>query len=265
VALTVVGEGKPVLFLHSSMSSQRQWQPLVVDLREDHCCIVPDLQGYGVPASIIAGSFAGREYQMADEAAALVPLLAELNITEPLTIIGHSFGGALALHLAMTQPFAIANLVLFEPVAFHLLKNNPSSECAGLLAEVQALADHLLELGNQDAARVFIDYWQAPGYFATLPKRMQHTLALQVGKVTLDFQALIGEPLQLQDYQRLTLPTQLLTGEQSRRSAQKISELLHTTIIGSELRSVVTGHMGPVTHPALVNAEIIRFLRRGLD
>ncbi|MDZ7901532.1 MAG: hypothetical protein U5L01_02910 [Rheinheimera sp.] len=111
---------------------------------------------------------------------------------------------------------------------------------------------------------MFIDYWQFDGFFSGLPLRMQQNLADQVAKVTLDFQALIGEPLLLADYQRLNLPLLLLSGSKSRRSAQSISELLHQTIKASELRLVATGHMGPVTDPALVNSEICSFLRRGM-
>lgn len=246
------------------MSSHRQWQPLVAELRQDHLCIVPDLQGYGVPASKVLGNFATRDYQMADEAALVIDAIAELQLDEPLSIVGHSFGGALALHLAMTKPFAIKELVLFEPVAFHLLKTNGLPQCQELLAEVQALAEQLPKLDNLDAARVFIDYWQFDGFFSGLPLRMQQNLAEQVSKVTLDFQALIGEPLLLADYQRLNLPLLLLSGSKSRRSAQRISELLHQTIKASELRLVATGHMGPVTDPALVNSEICSFLRRGM-
>lgn len=262
MAISVVGSGKPVLLLHSSMSSHRQWQPLVAELRQDHLCIVPDLQGYGVPASKVLGNFATRDYQMADEAAAVIDAISELQLDKPISIVGHSFGGALALHLAMTKAFAIKELVLFEPVAFHILKNNGLLQCQELLTEVQALAEQLPKLDNQDAARVFIDYWQFDGFFSGLPLRMQQNLAEQVSKVTLDFQALIGEPLQLADYQHLNLPLLLLSGSKSRRSAQRISELLHQTIKASELRQVATGHMGPVTDPALVNSEICSFLRR---
>lgn len=264
MAISVVGSGKPVLLLHSSMSSHRQWQQLVAQLHHDHLCIVPDLQGYGFPASKVLGNFETRDYQMADEAAVVVAAIRELGIDQAITIVGHSFGGALALHLAMTKPFAIKELVLFEPVAFHLLKANGLPQCQELLAEVQALAEQLPMLSNQDAARVFIDYWQMDGFFAKLPRRMQQNLAEQVAKVTLDFQALIGEPQQLLDYQRLELPLLLLTGSKSRRSAQSISELLHATIKTSELRQVATGHMGPVTDPALVNKEICSFMRRGM-
>ncbi len=263
MAFSVVGKDQPVLLLHSSMSSHRQWQQLVTDLSADHLCIVPDLQGYGFPTTPVTVDSTGRNYQLADEAAVIVALLKELQIAEAVSVIGHSFGGALALHLAMTNAFAIKQLILFEPVAFHLLQSS-DAECVPLLAEVQALATQLPMLSDQDGAQVFIDYWQQEAYFTRLPKRMQHHLAAQVGKVTLDFQALIAEPFVLADYQRLQMPVLLFSGRDSRRSAQKISELLQATIASAELRHVGTGHMGPVTHPTVVNPEIIRALRRGM-
>ncbi len=124
MAISVVGSGKPVLLLHSSMSSHRQWQQLVAQLHHDHLCIMPDLQGYGFPASKVLGNFETRDYQMADEAAVVVAAIRELGIDQAITIVGHSFGGALALHLAMTKPFAIKELDLFEKAGCLLVNDN---------------------------------------------------------------------------------------------------------------------------------------------
>ena len=54
-------------------------------------------------------------------------------------LIGHSFGGAIALHMARTRPELFKALVLFEPVAFHLFK---TAEPA-LYQQVQQLSQQI--------------------------------------------------------------------------------------------------------------------------
>ena len=273
MALTVVGQGQPLLFLHSSLSSHRQWLPLVNALKGQFQCILVDLQGYGAAGSRWQPSTAclnqPQQYRMADEAKPLVAELAALNLASPLTLIGHSFGGALALHTALSQQIAVKQLILFEPVVFHLLKpenyrqtphQHNRSEAKSLLTEIHELAAKLPTLSKQAGAECFIDYWQASGFFAGLPSKMQSMLAQQVKKVTFDFAALIGEPCTLVDYQRLQQPILLMTGQQSRRSATFLAEQLASQLPNCSFQQVSTGHMGPVTHAELVNPMIVNYL-----
>jgi pimeloyl-ACP methyl ester carboxylesterase len=63
-----------------------------------------DLPGFG------ATSPPPEAWGSADYAAALVPVLAELQV--PAVVVGHSFGGRVAVHLAATQPDLVKALVL---------------------------------------------------------------------------------------------------------------------------------------------------------
>jgi pimeloyl-ACP methyl ester carboxylesterase len=90
---------------------------------------------------------------------------------------------------------------------------------------------------------------------------MQQQLALQVAKVSLDFQALSQEPASLADYaDAVKSPVLLLSGSHSRQSAQRISAALRSVLPDVRLQRLECGHMGPVTHPDLVNKPIADFL-----
>ena len=270
VSLTVVGQGQPLLFLHSSLSSHRQWLPLVNELKSQFQCILVDLQGYGAAGSRWQPSPASlqpQQYCMAEESKPLLVELAALNLTSPITLIGHSFGGALALHLAQSQQIAVKQLILFEPVVFHLLKpenyqpqQTQRNEAETLLSEIHQLAAKLPTLSEHAAAECFIDYWQSHGFFAELPRKMQSTLAQQVKKVPFDFAALISEPCTLLDYQYLQQPILLMTGQSSRRSATFLAEQLASHMPNCQLRRVSSGHMGPVTHADVINPIIVEYL-----
>ncbi|MDF3126371.1 alpha/beta hydrolase [Rheinheimera sp. 1928-s] len=242
-----------VLMLHSSLSSGRQWQGLKLALKADFQVLNPDLLGYGSNTASYP-----RPMQLADEANQLWPLL-EGKPAGSVILIGHSFGGAIALHMARTRPELFKAVLLFEPVAFHLLKTTEP----GLYQQVQQLSQQMLSISPQDAAALFIDYWQGDGYFANLPDVMQQKLAGQVGKVAADFEALSDEPATLTDYAgAIHCPVLLLSGEQSQLSAQRLAKILAGALPSVEFQTVKTGHMGPVTDAELVNSVLLEFIRR---
>lgn len=244
-----------VLLLHSSLSSGRQWQMLQQGISGQS--LAPDLLGYGrsTPPDCREG------FSFRHEAQALLAQLPAEYVSQPIDLVGHSYGGALAMHLVRMGLLKVRRLVLFEPVAFHLLPQ--LADATSLWQEVTALAAAMPALSPVAAAQRFIDYWQQPGYFAALPARMQQQFSSQVGKVTLDFHALSEEPATFMQYaQALQGPVLLLCGRDSRASARRISEALAAALPAAELKELPCGHMGPVTHPALVNPVIQQFLQQ---
>ncbi len=87
----------------------------------------------------------------------------------PIHLVGHSYGGAVALRFAMQQPERLRSLVLIEPVAFHLLRDeSPDPANRRLFGEV-------MEIGGPGVAGPrpsgdyrramarFVDYWNGEG------------------------------------------------------------------------------------------------------
>ncbi len=245
--------------LHSSLSSHKQWLPLVAQLSEHYQLLLPDLLGYG---SNKAAEFQQvPKHSLAVEADAVLAQIQPALQLQPMIVIGHSYGGAVALHLARTGRIKLTALVLYEPVAFHLLASSADTEAVTLTAEVLALSENMPHLPAWEAARMFVDYWQQQDYFQHLPARMQQQMATQVWKVPQDFQALISEPATLTDYQQVCCPVLLLRGAESRRSALLISEMLQAIWPQASVETLPAGHMGPVTAAELVNAQIVNFIR----
>lgn len=256
--LKVTGEGAPILLLHSSLSSHKQWLPLAALLSEQYSLWLPDLQGYGSNKAVAYS--ATPDWSLAAEADAIMALLTPEQKNAEVILIGHSYGGAVALHLARTQKLNVKAMVLFEPVAFHLLAGESSPEAQALTVEVRALSQQMPALDALDAARLFVDYWQQNDYFRFLPARMQQQMAAQVWKVPQDFAALIGEVATLADYARLQMPVLLMRGADSLRAALLVAELLASGLAQVQTTTLPTGHMGPLTAPELVNQQIIDFL-----
>src|SRR5262245_39392119 len=111
------GAGEPVILLHSSAGSSAQWRELAAMLSGRYRVLAPDLYGYGGSPMPPDGAFT-----LAHEAEIVRALLQRAGGAAHL--VGHSYGGAVALHVALRYGASVLSLALIEPVAFHLLREN---------------------------------------------------------------------------------------------------------------------------------------------
>ncbi len=244
------GEGDVVLMLHSSMSSKSQWKGLIAQLSSTHHVIAIDLLGYGNAPFPLQGE----DYSLQSEVQQIDRILRDLDIAEETTVhvIGHSFGGATALRWAYEHPLKVKSLHLFEPVAFHLLQE-PCEGLSQILGVINGLYEDLKDGNKVRLCQSFIDYWSGKGAFDSFPLNVQQAMVAQVDKVILDFEALLKEPLSLNDYASFSFPISLIMGERSPISSQTIAHKLKDTLHHLTFYRVDCGHMGPITHSDLVN------------
>lgn len=223
-----------------------------------------DLQGYGgstpwdprVPL------------HLRDEFGPLGAILA-LAGGRPVHLVGHSYGGMVALCLALAdQAPRLLSLTLVEPVLFWLLREAGEDT---LHAEVQAVSEAFVKTFDAGdaagAAAPCIDYWGGPGTWAALPDAARAYVTATAAKVRCGWAMALGdtEPgARLADLARLPgVPTLLLRGGQTRAPTRRIVDLLHEAIPEAELVEIPgAGHMAPVTHPEPVNAAIEAHLAR---
>jgi len=256
--LSVVGSGPAVVLLHSSMSYRGQWRALMEQLAGRFRLIALDLYGYGeTPFPSETSRFGLRDEIRLIEAA----LAKVLRADQPVHLVGHSYGGGVALRLAWRWGARVKSLALFEPTAFHLIPRETPER--GEIQGVAARVAEQLEAGRAwDATAGFIDYWNHPGAFAALPADRQRLFCRMAPKVVLDFAGLIGEPLGLADYARLSMPLCVLHGTSSPRPPLAIARALAGHLPRIEMHAVEGGHMAPITHPDRVNPLLAAFLER---
>ncbi len=245
-----------VVLLHSSMSSKAQWGELVSQLSDSYRCIAVDLLGYGAtpfPADVDADY----QHTLAHEIDAVnASIAATLEPGEAFHLIGHSYGGASALHMARRMPQRVLSLSVFEPVAFHLLpvQHPARAEIVAVVERINASAS------AQDATRIFIDYWNRAGAFDAAPAAAQEKMTAMIAKVKLDFQALLGEAATLADLSALTMPALVMSGQNSPASTRLLAEQLAQALPNASALTTRGGHMAPITHAAVVNTAIVSFL-----
>jgi len=253
------GSGPGVVCLHANASTSSQWRGLMDCLSPKFRVFAPDSYGAGKSPDWPSD----RIINLRDEVAFIEPVLARAG--QPLALVGHSYGAAVALRAAMENPDRIRALALYEPTLFSLLDaESPAPNPADGIRSAVAAAVAALEEGNREAAAEhFIDYWMGEGSWKQIPASRQPAIAASVRNLRRWGHALFTEPTPLAAFRTLDIPVLYLVGKRSPPSARGVARLLVSVLPRVELLEFDgLGHMGPVTHPQPMNEAIARFLER---
>ncbi|HKR82151.1 MAG TPA: alpha/beta hydrolase [Candidatus Saccharimonadales bacterium] len=106
-----MGQGDPVVLLHGIASSGAAWRPLSVLLvAQKRRVIAPDLLGFGdspKPQDV--------DYSVETHARAVLAALRRQRVRGPITLVAHSMGCLVAVHIAARYPRRIKHVILYEP------------------------------------------------------------------------------------------------------------------------------------------------------
>jgi pimeloyl-ACP methyl ester carboxylesterase len=253
------GSGPGVVCLHANASTSGQWRGLMELLAPQFHVFAPDLYDSGKSPTWPSDSVIA----LRDEAAFIEPVLERAGA--PLTLVGHSYGGAVALIAALRNPDRLRALVLYEPTLFALIDaDKPAPNDADGVRNAVVKASAALDAGNRDAAAEhFIDYWVGPGAWQETPADRKPGIAASVVNVRRWGHALFKEATPLEAFSRLRVPVLYMTGKRSTASALGVARLLAPALPSVEFVEFEDlGHMGPVTHPDKVNRCIKGYLER---
>jgi len=224
-------------------------------------CEVLTPEHYG---SESVGPWSGEHaFTLHDEAAHVVEILADRD--GPVHLVGHSYGGAVALQVALEWPHRVATLSLYEPCAFRLLRDlgEPGERA---LFELRSVAAQMMA-GVADGAYArtaesFVDYWSGPGTWTTLRASARASVIRWVTKAPLDFRATVGATADARAYAGVRCRTLIMRGERAPTCTRLIADALESTLSNARLELIKgAGHMGPLTHSEAVNAAIARHIR----
>lgn len=252
------GSGDPLILLHSGGSSGAQWRK-VSDCLSGWRLVTPDFYGHGG-----TDAWKGPETLQHDDQANLVTaILRDAGMTEQqVDIVGHSYGGAGAVRMALRTLARIRSLILIEPMLATLLKE--AGETA-LFSEYEYLAhgflDRVSEGHETDAWKFFIDYRNGAGSWDAFPEKAQSRFQSQTDATYKAFQSNLANPTTLADIRKLTLPVTVICGERTTAPDRRVTELLRDTLPNARYKTIPEAeHMSPLTHPAEVANQILDHL-----
>lgn len=252
------GSGPGVVCIHSNASNSSQWRGLMDLLSPSYRVLAPDSYGSGKSPEWPSD----RVITLSDEVALIEPVLAAAG--SPLTLIGHSYGAAVALLAALQNPSRVRAIAVYEPTLFSLEESQtPSPNGVDGIRHAVAAASIALDQGEKDeAAQHFIDFWMGSGSWQQTPAERKPSIVQSVTNVRRWSHALFTEPTPLAAFQTLKMPILYMLGEKSPESAHAVARRLVPIL--PNVRTVTfegLGHMAPITHPETINNAVVSFLK----
>jgi pimeloyl-ACP methyl ester carboxylesterase len=245
------GVGPAVLFLHGLGGTRTAWEPQLEALSDRFRCIAWDMPGYGESAPLDSLDFASI-------ASAIVSLLNLLDL-ERAHVVGLSFGGQQAMHLALTAPDRIGRLVLADTSAqFGVDGTDPIEWKRDRLGPLDGGAT------PADIAPRVITAIAAPGFAG---RELDRTLAAFARIPTAGLRAAV-ECLPTHDVSdrlpEIASPTLVIVGELDEETPVGYAEQIASAIPGARLAIIPgVGHLSPAEAPEQFNALVAEFLSDG--
>jgi pimeloyl-ACP methyl ester carboxylesterase len=221
--------------LHSALGDSRLWGPQVELLRANGFdAVAPDLPGSG-------------SEPMPREEFSFVERIAELL---PATLVGNSFGGALALRTALAHPDLVPKLVLVDA-------GFPDHEWSQEIRDYWAREAELVDAGDLDGAtQLNLDFWLAPEHHDTVRPQQRRSLELQ----TAYEEPPVRWP-ELQPLSALTMPTLVVVGELDKGDFHEIAKRIAREAPNARLEVVAgAGHLAALDQPEAFNRLLLDFL-----
>lgn len=244
LAYRAAGSGPCCVLVHGALGSSLSW---IYQLREAGRlglrALALDLPGHGDSQDVPSG-----EVRIEDYATIVGDFIRSLGLERPV-VVGHSMGGAIALHLALAEPALVGGLVLAH---------------TGARLRVAREIMEGLERDYEEAVSKVI----APLAFSpSTPKWLVEASIREMLKVPqrvalrnfracdqFDLRGRLGE---------IAAPTLIVAGGDDRLTPVKWAAYLHENIRGSELRVIEgAGHASMLERPREFNEALQGFINR---
>jgi pimeloyl-ACP methyl ester carboxylesterase len=252
VHYTDMGSGKPVVFVHTGPGNSTHWRKVCDILKDSYRLLAIDLYGRGGTDPWSNKS----ALQLDDEADLVMALISTCE--DAVHLVGHSYGGAVSIRLALATQERLQSLVLIEPEVYPLLKQIGEEE---LFAEPRRVCDNFVDMASkcakEEAWKGFIDYYNGEGTWRSLPSTARKGFIGMTSGAIDGWLALFSNPTTLEDCRKLKIPTTMFCGECTMQVERRLSKIIAERIPDCGYRIIKgAGHLSPITHPKEVAAEL---------
>lgn len=255
------GSAPLILFQPPGASGAKIWRPIAAMMQDRFRTAAVNPSSYGDTEA-----FAGpAPMTLRDEAALFAAVIrAELPGSRCRTahVVGHSYGGTIALVLALAWPDLVGRLTLLEPAPYVLLREAGE---AALADEIEAqnrnfIADVRAGGRNAEAMERYIDYFNnRPGFWRSLDDGAQEKMLALAERLAAGLDAVERLDMRSADLASIAVPATVIRGAATDPLHARLSGLVAQWIPGADLIDLPgAGHMMTLTH----GAEIAEMLRR---
>jgi len=244
------GDGPPLLLLHATLFNARHVRALATKLAKRFMVVSVDRRGSGQSAT--EGPAAPIDV------AAHVEDLAQIVAAEsfgPVAVVGHSYGGCLALELAARHPELVRSVFAYEPPYAQVASAEVREGMAKVGRQTIAARDRD---GLGAAALTFMAGVSGTAAVAALSPGARARIE-RAGQGAVADATLLG--MDPDGLKHISCPVRITTGDASAPTYAEIAEALAARIPGaSHERLPGLDHMAPVLRPDAIAAVILEFL-----
>ena len=214
------GSGPTVVLLPGSFSTTSAWRPVAKLLTGRFRVVTTSLPGYGGTAEVRDAD--GRDIGRLAEAMETVIRAAG----GPVHLVGHSFGGCVAMAVAVGRRVPLSGLTMFEanPVGVLLLAGEVAlhGQAHGMLAAYAAATAATIG----DVAADVIDFWGGAGSFAAMPDAVKAYVRANAAVNARDWSSALAFAADAGAYRAVACPGHMVYGAEGHPVARRTAEIL---------------------------------------
>lgn len=241
------GGARPVLALHCSLAHAGAWAGLA-DRLTGVTLTATDQPGHGR-----AAEWDGVSDLHALTTAQSIAMAEHLGQGGPIDLFGHSFGGTVALRIALMRPDLVRSLTLVEPVIFAAASG---PVYADFRARHLGFAGLILSGAREAALRQFHGDWGTGETLEEMPERTRSYLANRIHLIEAQNPVLLDDAAGMTRpglFEALRVPVLLIDGADSPPIIEAVHSALAARLpIVQRLTVAGAGHMVSITHPDAV-------------
>ncbi len=245
------GTGPTVVLVPGSCSTGAAWRPVMAAWGDQFRSVTTSLLGYGGTSE----RRTAYDSSMSHEADALESVVRRAGGS--VHLVGHSFGGLVALAVALRNQVSLASLTIIEAPAAEVLRDRKEDRHYRAFRRMTDIYFAAFEGGNAEAIETMIDFYGGAGTFAGWPPRVRAYAVETTPTNILDWASAYGFPLSAELLAAVRLPIFVLRGGASHPAVQRANELLGARLGAATLGAIDgAAHFMIATHASEV-AELI--------
>ena len=163
------GTGPTIVLVPGSCSTGAAWRPVIATWNDQFRCVTTSLLGYGGTVERRTAS----DPDIAYEAEILESVVRKAGAL--VHLVGHSFGGLVALAVALRNRVPLASLVILEAPAPEVLRDHGEHQHHRAFRQMTETYFAAFAGGNIEAIAAMIDFYGGAGTYSSWPPRVRLT------------------------------------------------------------------------------------------
>ena len=238
------GTGPTIVLVPGSCSTGAAWRPVIASWNDRFRCVTTSLLGYGKTVERRTTS----DPDISHEAEMLESVIRKAG--SPVHLVGHSFGGLVALAVALRRRVPLASLVILEAPGPEVLRERGEQQHYRAFRQMTEAYFAAFNGGNVEAIAAMIDFYGGTGTYASWPLRVR-AYAVETTSVNIrDWASAYGFALSAASLAAVQIPALVIRGGTSHTAVQRANALLSECMSEAALATIDTAaHFMIATHP----------------